>query len=70
MRLEVPFTRQHSMTCAPATLSSLAAYWGRRHEHLAIAEAICHDGTPWHKERNWAREQGFLTREFRLTGSP
>jgi tetratricopeptide (TPR) repeat protein len=67
VRLDVPFTRQHSMTCAPATLASLAAYWNQPQDHLAIAEAICHDGTPWHKERKWARDQGFVTREFRLT---
>jgi cellulose synthase operon protein C len=67
VRLDVPFTRQHSMTCAPATMASLAAYWGRKHEHLDIAEAICHEGTPWHKERNWANEHGFYTLEFRLT---
>ena len=65
--LEVPFTRQHQMTCAPATLSSLAAFWNRPHDHLAIAEAICHEGTPWHKERQWIVEHGFVAREFRLT---
>src|SRR5690606_25747960 len=67
VRLDVPFTRQHSMTCAPATLSSLASYWNRPHDHLTIADAICHDGTPWHKERKWAEEHGFIAREFRLT---
>ena len=67
VRLDVPFVRQHSMTCAPATLAALAAYWGRKFDHLEIAEAICHEGTPWHKERQWAEENGFLTREFRLT---
>ncbi len=67
VRLRVPFVRQHRMTCAPATLAALAAYWGREHDHLAIADAICHEGTPWHKERKWAEEHGFVTREFRLT---
>ncbi|MCU0795389.1 MAG: tetratricopeptide repeat protein [Akkermansiaceae bacterium] len=67
VRLDVPFTRQHSMTCAPATLASLAAYWQRPHDHLEIAAAICHEGTPWHKERRWAEEHGFHTAEFRLT---
>jgi|GEM_PF-2351803 len=66
-QLDVPFIRQHRMTCAPATLASLAKYWSRNHDHLQIAEAICMEGTPWHKERDWAEANGFLTREFRLT---
>ena len=66
-KLSVPFIRQHSMTCAPATLASIAAFWGKEHDHLQIADAICYDGTPWHKERNWARENGFETREFKIT---
>jgi cellulose synthase operon protein C len=67
VRLNVPFIRQHHMTCAPATLASLAAYWNQSHDHLEIANAICHDGTPWHKQRQWALEHGFDAREFRLT---
>lgn len=67
VKLEVPFTRQHRMTCAPATLATLAAYWGKKHDHLEIADAICHEGTPWHKERLWAESHGFVAREFRLT---
>ncbi|MCF7733986.1 MAG: C39 family peptidase [Akkermansiaceae bacterium] len=55
------------MTCAPATLAAIAAYWRKDHDHLTIANAICHEGTPWHKERQWAEENGFDTREFRLT---
>lgn len=67
VKLEVPFIRQHNMTCAPATLASLSRYWGKEADHLAIADAICYDGTPWHKERGWAESQGFKTREFRVT---
>jgi tetratricopeptide (TPR) repeat protein len=67
VRLDVPFIRQHNMTCAPATLASLAKFWGRDHDHLSIAESICYNGTPWHKERNWATENGFTAVEFRLT---
>lgn len=66
-RLEVPFIRQHRMTCAPATLASLAKFWGRDHDHLEIAAAICYDGTPWHKERGWGEAHGFIAREFRFT---
>lgn len=66
-RLDVRFTRQHRMTCAPATLASIAAYWGVERDHLEIAETICYEGTPWHKERGWAENNGFVTKEFRLT---
>lgn len=67
VRLKVPFVRQYRTTCAPATLAALAAFWGQPHDHLAIAAAICHEGTPWHKERRWAEDHGFAVREFRLS---
>jgi len=67
VQLEVPFIRQHHMTCAPATLASLSRFWGADHDHLEIAEQICYDGTPWFKERQWMEEHGFIAREFRLT---
>jgi tetratricopeptide (TPR) repeat protein len=67
VKLDVPFVRQHRMTCAPATLSALSAFWGKKHDHLEIADAICHEGTPWHREREWAMGHGFMAREFRLT---
>ena len=66
-RLPVGFVRQHHMTCAPATLAALAAWWGRPAEHTEIAEKICYDGTPSYSERCWAREQGLDGREFRVT---
>lgn len=66
-QLDVKFTRQHRMTCAPATLASIAAFWGVERDHFQIAEEICYEGTPWHKERLWADGNGFVTKEFRLT---
>ena len=66
-QLPVPFVRQHHATCAPATLTSVARFWDRPAEHLEVAEAICYDGTPWHAERDWAEENGWAAREFRLT---
>ncbi len=66
-RLAVSFVRQHRSTCGPATLAAITAYWGQAHDHLEIADAICHEGTPWHKERKWAEDHGFVTKEFRLT---
>jgi tetratricopeptide (TPR) repeat protein len=67
VRLDVGFVRQHHMTCAPATLAALAAYWGRPVDHGAVAAAICYDGTPDHRERHWAEQNGFVAREFRVT---
>lgn len=66
-KLDVPFVRQHDRTCAPATLAALSRYWGRADEHLVIASAICYDGTPDHRERAWGDENGWITREFRVT---
>ena len=66
-KLEVDFVRQHNMTCAPATISALTAFFNKTHDHLKIAEAICYDGTPWHKERTWCEEHGFHVCEFPIT---
>ncbi|MFI4861704.1 MAG: tetratricopeptide repeat protein [Phycisphaerales bacterium JB063] len=66
-QLDVPFVRQHHMTCAPATLTMLARHFGREAEHLEIADAICYDGTPYHAERTWTHEQGYTVREFTVT---
>src|SRR5439155_5223129 len=66
-RLEVPFVRQHHMTCAPATLSAISRFWKKPAEHLEVAEAICYDGTPAHSERNWAETHGWRAREFTVT---
>jgi tetratricopeptide (TPR) repeat protein len=65
--LEVPFVRQHHQTCAPATLSAISRYWGQPAEHLEVAEAICYNGTPDHRERSWAESNGYLAREFEVT---
>ncbi|MFT4171403.1 MAG: tetratricopeptide repeat protein [Rhodocyclaceae bacterium] len=64
VHLPVGFTRQHWMTCAPATLTSLARYWNVPVQHLEVAEEICYDGTPYHSERQWAESAGFATAEF------
>lgn len=67
IRLPVGFVRQHHMTCAPATLAALAAYWGHPAPHLEIAEKICYDGTSSYSERSWAEERGLDGREFCVT---
>ena len=67
MRLPVGFVRQHHMTCGPATLTALAAYWSVPAQHLDVVEKICYDGTSHYSERNWAREQKLDGREFRVT---
>ncbi|MDG3004459.1 C39 family peptidase [Paludisphaera mucosa] len=67
VRLGVRFVRQHHQTCAPATLAALARFWGREADHLEVAEAICYDGTPDHRERSWAGANGWRAREFTVT---
>lgn len=62
--LPVSFVRQHHMTCAPATLTALSAFWGRPVTHLEVAEEICYDGTSYQAERAWAERNGWLVREF------
>ena len=65
--LDVGFVRQHHQTCAPATLAAIARYWGQGADQLAVADAICYDGTPNHREREWAEQNGFLALEFTVT---
>ncbi|HVK57313.1 MAG TPA: C39 family peptidase, partial [Candidatus Kapabacteria bacterium] len=65
--LPIGFVRLHHFTCVPATLTTLCRYWDKPADHLALAEKICYDGTPAHSERNWAEQNGFVTREFRVT---
>lgn len=67
--LPVGFTRQKHLTCAPATLATLCRYWRRPAPHEAIAESICYDGTPGHRARAWAEEQGWAVREFTVTAA-
>lgn len=67
LQLSVGFTRQHQVTCVPATLTTLARFWSQPAEHLAVAELICYDGTPSHSERNWAEQNGWTAREFKVS---
>lgn len=67
VRLDVPFVRQHHLTCAPATLAALAAYWDRPTDQLSIADTICYDGTPHFHQRTWAEQNGFAVAEFTVT---
>ena len=64
VRLEVPFVRQDYLTCAPATLAALGAYWSSPVSHAEIARTICYGGTPDHAERHWAESNGWRVREF------
>ncbi|HYF35535.1 MAG TPA: C39 family peptidase, partial [Prosthecobacter sp.] len=65
--LPVAFVRQHHSTCAPATVTSIANFWGHDVVHLDLAEEICYDGTPDYRERDWAEKNGWVTREFKVT---
>lgn len=67
VRLPVEFVKQNFVTCAPATLAAIAAYWSRDVDHEALAAEICYDGTADHVERNWAERNGFIAPEFRVT---
>jgi tetratricopeptide (TPR) repeat protein len=62
--LDVPFVRQHQLTCVPATLSAVSRYWRMPADHLAVVDAICYDGTPAHSERAWAEDNGWVAGEF------
>lgn len=66
VELDVPFVRQHHMTCAPATLSAISQFWKCPAAHMEVAEEICYDGTPHHSERRWANENGWRAVEFRV----
>lgn len=65
--LPVPAVPQHHLTCAPASLAALTAYWGRPVDHLELARRITYAGTPGWREREWARSAGWLPREFVVT---
>ncbi|WP_422931118.1 C39 family peptidase [Singulisphaera sp. PoT] len=65
--LDVGFVRQHHHTCAPATLAAISRFWGIPADQHEVAEAICYDGTPDHRERTWAGDNGWFAREFTVT---
>jgi cellulose synthase operon protein C len=62
--LPVGFIRQHHVTCAPATLTTISRFWQLPAEHLSIAEQICYGGTTDHSERKWAERNGWVAQEF------
>ncbi len=62
--LPIGFIRQHHVTCAPATLTTISRFWQMPAEHLNIAEQICYGGTTDHSERKWAEQNGWVAREF------
>lgn len=64
VQLPVGFIRQHHVTCAPATLTTISRFWRKPAEHLNIAEQICYGGTADHSERKWAEQNGWVAREF------
>lgn len=65
--LNVPFVRQHHMTCAPASLTAVSAYWGVTVNQDDVVEAICYGGTQSVDERKWALANHWYVREFELT---
>jgi tetratricopeptide (TPR) repeat protein len=67
VRLNVEFVRQNYQTCAPATIATLGRFWKMPADHLAVAQAICYDGTPIHVQRTWATQNGWSVREWTVT---
>jgi cellulose synthase operon protein C len=65
--LPVPFVRQHYVTCVPATLAAISRYWSMPADHLQVADEICYNGTSAYSERKWAREHGWVARDFTVT---
>lgn len=63
----VPFIRQHHVTCAPTTIAMIGRHWGIDVEHLAVAEEITYGGTTAHDERVWAETNGWRVKEFTVT---
>lgn len=63
----VPHVRQNHVTCAPASMASVAAYFGRAVDQDALAAEICYGGTPDHLQRAWVEREGWLVRQFDLT---
>ncbi len=64
--LDVPFLKQEHMTCAPTTMAAICRFWGQEFSSKEIADAICFDGTPDTKERQWLRGNNFYFQEFEL----
>ncbi len=67
LKIDVPFIKQHHVTCVPTTMAMLGRYWGEDLEHLAIAEQITYGGTATHRERQWAEAHGWIVREFTVS---
>ncbi|MDO8343285.1 MAG: C39 family peptidase [Cellvibrio sp.] len=65
--LNVPFVRQHHMTCAPASLTAISMYWGVPVTHDQVVEEICYGGTQSVDERKWAHNNNWFVREFELS---
>lgn len=64
--LDVPFIRQHHMTCSPASITAVSMYWGVEIEQQQVVAEICYNGTPNVDERDWIERQGWLAIEFDL----
>lgn len=62
--VSVPHVRQRHVTCAPASIASIARFHGDPLDHLSIAGEICYAGTPGHHSRAYVESRGFHAREF------
>jgi tetratricopeptide (TPR) repeat protein len=64
IKLDVPLVGQKDMTCVPATLASIAAYFGIDLDHDELAEKICLNGTATNRLFSWAEASGWTYRVF------
>jgi tetratricopeptide (TPR) repeat protein len=62
--LNVPLVSQKEKTCVPATLASIAAYFGENLNHDEIAEEVCGNGTPHDRIFAWAEAKSWTHRPF------
>lgn len=65
--LPMKFVRQQHMTCGPATLSAVTAFFGRAVEQQHIVESIWYGGTSDFDERKWASDNGWYVKEFKVS---
>jgi tetratricopeptide (TPR) repeat protein len=65
--LDLPFVRQHFMTCAPATIAAIGRFFSKATDHLTVVDAICYDGTAAYSQRQWAEKNGWIAREFTVS---
>ena len=65
--LNLPLVAQKENTCVPASLASIAAYFGINLDQDNLAEKVCANGTPHHKIFAWAKANNWIHRPFEFS---